>query len=49
MSKRKKAVVKEKFTVKVGFKTTKKEYKVGETIELSTEKQIQYLQSINVI
>jgi hypothetical protein len=37
------------FTVKSPFKTTKKEYKVGDVISLSSEKQIQYLQSINVI
>lgn len=37
------------FEVKSYFKTTKKEYKKGDKISLSSEKQIKYLQSINVI
>jgi hypothetical protein len=37
------------FEVKHPFSTTKKEYKVGDTIELTTQEQIDYLKSINKI
>ena len=35
--------------VKNAFTTTKKEYKVGDTIELTSKDQVSYLQRINKI
>lgn len=51
MAKSKKKVVNKEniFVVKHPFKTTKREYKVGDTIELTTQNQIDYLKSINKI
>jgi hypothetical protein len=37
------------FIVKHPFKTTKREYKIGDEIELTTQSQIDYLKSINKI
>lgn len=37
------------FEVKESFQTTKKEYKVGDKIECFSQKEIDYLKSINKI
>lgn len=49
MAKKKKVEKGMVFKVKEPFKTTKREYKVGDTIELTTQEQIDYLKSINKI
>lgn len=47
--KKQKVVKGEVFIIKNSFNTTKKEYKVGDSIELFSEKEISYLKSINKI
>jgi len=37
------------FVIKSAFKTTKREYKVGDTIECFSQKEIDYLKSTNKI
>ena len=37
------------FVIKTAFKTTKREYKVGDKIECFSDKEIEYLKSTNRI
>jgi hypothetical protein len=49
MAKKKKVEKGMVFKVKEPFKTTKREYKVGDAIECFSQKEIDYLKSINKI